>query len=364
MMNYKNCYPWITEPLHTKLRRKNQLHAIATTSHDDNIMKEYKEAKKVLHSTLRNSVISYFGDQLELNKNDIFKTWKVLKDIIGLDGNKTKQKINILIDDKLVIDSLDIANGFNNFFVSVGPKHANDLKSDIDLLSYLNYNINSIVVPEVSCIQVREIINSLNNSSPGHDELPSIVAKACMDGFIKPITYLINESLTSGVFPSELKLARVVPIFKSGDPSLLTNYRPISVLSFSKIFEKIVYNIVSDFLCDNEVLYDYYQFGFRSRHSTQKALIILVDRITKSQYMSNIVISLFIDHKKAFDTVHHRILLRKLYAYGIRGILLKWFESYLTDRSQYVIYDGVKSETSVVQCGVPQGSILGPLLCL
>ena len=115
MMNYKNCYPWITEPLRTKHRRKNQLHAIATTSNDDNIMKEYKEAKKVLHSTLRNSVISYFGDQFELNKNDIFKTWKILKDIIGLDGNKTKQKINILIDDKLVIDSLDIANGFNNF---------------------------------------------------------------------------------------------------------------------------------------------------------------------------------------------------------------------------------------------------------
>ena len=121
MMNYKNRYPWITEPLRTKLRRKNQLHAIANTSHDDNIMKEYKEAKKVLHSTLRNSVISYFGDQLKLNKNDIFKTWKILKDIIGLDGKKTKQKINILIDDKLVIDSLDIANGFNNFFCVCWP---------------------------------------------------------------------------------------------------------------------------------------------------------------------------------------------------------------------------------------------------
>ena len=211
-------------------------------------MKEYKEAKKVLHSTLRNSVISYFGDQLELNKNDIFKTWKVLKDIIGLDGNKTKQKNNILIDDKLVTDSLDIANGFNNFFVSVGPKLANDIKSDMDPLSYVNYNINNIVVPEVSCIHVREVINSLNNSSPGHNELTPIVAKACMDGFIEPITYLINESLTSGVFPSELKLARVVPIFKSSDPSLLTNYRTISVLSFfSKTFEKIVYNIVSDY---------------------------------------------------------------------------------------------------------------------
>ena len=110
-----------------------------------------------------------------------------------------------------------------------------------------------------------------------------------------------------------------------------------------------MYSIVFDFLCENEILYDY-QFGFRSKHSTQQALITLVDMVTKSLDRGNITISLFIDLKKAFDTVQHRILLRKLYAYGIRGILLKWFESYLTDRSQYVIYDGVKSETRPVKC--------------
>ena len=173
-MNYKNRYPWITEALRKKIKCKNQLHAIAVSSHDDNIMKEYKEAKKVLHSALRNSVTSYFGDQLEINKDDnhdISKTWKVLRFILGLDSNTNKQKNNFLIEDKLVTDSLDIANGFNNFFVSIGPKLANNLKSDIDPLSYVNYNINSIVVQEVSSNQVKGVINSLNNSSPGHDEL-------------------------------------------------------------------------------------------------------------------------------------------------------------------------------------------------
>ena len=304
MMNYKNRYPWITEALRTKIKNKNRLHSIAISSQDDNIMNEYKEAKKILHSTLRNSVISYFGDQLEINKGDLSKTWKVLRDILGLGNNATRQKINFLIEDTLVTDSLDIANGFNNFFVSIGPKLAKDLTSNIDPLSYVNFNINSIVTTDISVNQIREVINSLNNSSPGHDELPPFVAKTCMEGYIEPITHLVNESLKSGIFPSELKLARVVPIFKSGDPSLLTNYRPISVLPFfSKILEKIVYNIVFDFLCENEILYDY-QFGFRSKHSTQQALITLVDNVTKSLDGSNIVISLFIDLKKAFDTVH------------------------------------------------------------
>ena len=169
---------------------------------------------------------------MKVNKNDISKTWKVLRFILGLDSNTNKQKSNVLIGDKLVTESLDIANGLNNFFVPIGPTLANNLKSDIHPLSYVNYNINSIVFQELSSNQVREVINPLNNSSPGHDELPPFVAKACMDEFIEPITHIVNESLKSGVFPSELKLARVIPIFKSGDLSLCTNYRPISVLSF------------------------------------------------------------------------------------------------------------------------------------
>ena len=179
---------------------------------------------------------------------------------------------------------------------------------------------------------------------------------------IEPLTHLINWSLRSGVFPSELKLAKVVPIFKAGDTSAINNYRPISVLSFfSKVFEKIVYNHVLDFIDDNNVLYDY-QYGFRHSHSTQQAIITLVDRITKSLDKGHIAITILLDLKKAFDTVDHRILLRKLYAYGIRDALLKWFESYLTGRTQYVAFNGRNSDIHYVKCGVPQGSILGPLL--
>ena len=164
------------------------------------------------------------------------------------------------------------------------------------------------------------------------------------------------------MFPSELKLARVVSIFKAGDSIALTNYRPISVLTFfAKVFEKILYNKLLNFTSDNIILYDH-QYGFRKGRSTQRAIITLVDKITKSQDIGDIVITLLIDLKKAFDTIDHRILPRKLYSYGIRGSMLKWMESYLPDRSQYVVFDGKVSQTRGVKCGVPQGSILGPLL--
>ena len=165
-----------------------------------------------------------------------------------------------------------------------------------------------------------------------------------------------------GVFPSELKLARVIPLFKSGDSAQITNYRPISVLSFfSKIFERVMYNHIVNFMDSNDSIYKY-QFGFRQRHSTQQAIITLVEKITSSLDNGDFVIGVFLDLKKAFDTVDHHILLNKLFAYGIRGNTLKWFESYLTDRSQYVTYDGMQSTILPIKCGVPQGSILGPLL--
>ena len=112
---------------------------------------------------------------------------------------------------------------------------------------------------------------------------------------------------------------------------------------FSKVFERVVYNRVLDFLCKNNVLYDY-QFGFRQKHSAQHALITLIDKIHTSLENGGIAITILLDLKKAFDTVNHQILLQKLNAYGIRGNMLKWFESYLTDRSQYVVYDGIKSD--------------------
>ena len=122
-----------------------------------------------------------------------------------------------------------------------------------------------------------------------------------------------------------------------------------------------MYNNVVIFLDKNNTFYKY-QFGFRKSHSTQHAIIILADKITSSLDSGDFIIGVFIDLKKVFDTVNHHILLKKRFCYGIRGCILKWFECYLTDISQFVTYDGIQSEINSVKCGVPQGSILGPLL--
>ena len=149
-------------------------------------------------------------------------------------------------------------------------------------LSYVNTVVNSIVITTITSLEVRNIISSTKNSSPGWDDIPAVIGKKCIEYYIDPLTHIINNSIKEGVFPSELKLARVVPLLKSGDSSQITNYRPISSLSFfSNIFERIMYNHIVDFMDSNCSIYKY-QFGFRQRHSTQQAIITLVEKITSS----------------------------------------------------------------------------------
>ena len=361
-MTYKNRYPWLSAALRTQIKLKNAKHKEALKSNDQTVKDEYKNIKRELHSSLRNSEISYYRNQLDLHRLDVGERWKVLREILNMNNPSSKKKLIFDINNKTTTDPKEIATGFNNFFVTIGPQLAKNIKSDINPLSYVKSVNNSIVLTDVTSTEVRNVIASLKNSSSGYDEFPPFVGKSCVEAYIKPLTHLINLSLKSGVFPSELKLAKVVPIFKAGDTSAINNYRPISVLSFfSKVYEKIVYNHVLDFVDYNNVLYDY-QYGFRHSHSTQQAIITLIDRISKSLDKGDIAIIILLDLKKGFDTVDHRIRLRKLYAYGIRGTLLKWFESYLTGRTQYVAFKGTNSDTHYVKCGVPQGSILGPLL--
>ena len=179
-----------------------------------------------------------------------------------------------------------------------------------------------------------------------------------------PLSFIINRSFEQGVFPESLKTAQVTPVHKKEDTLTINNYRPISLLSvFSKILEKSMYNRIYSFLCKHKLI-NTTQFGFRSKHSTEHALISLIETIKKYLDDGEIVCGVFIDLQKAFDTLNHEILLEKLKHYGIRSKQNDWFRSFLTNRKQYVSMEGFFSQTKIVKCGVLQGSTLGPLLFL
>ena len=166
----------------------------------------------------------------------------------------------------------------------------------------------------------------------------------------------------TGVFPSVLKIAKVVPVFKKDSKLDYSNYRPISLLSnIKKILEKIMYKRLNTFLDNKNIIYDL-QFGFRQQYSTSHALINITENIGKALDDGNIGCGVFVDLQKAFDTVDHQILLAKLYHYGIRGVSNDWFKSYLSNRHQYVSINEYGSGLAAINCGVPQESVLGALL--
>ena len=220
------------------------------------------------------------------------------------------------------------------------------------------------LMPTNEC-EVSDVISNLKNTkSKGFDNIPMNLIKGCNAELSCILAYLNNQSFLDGVFPGTLKVAKVIPVYKSDDVNSVSNYRPISVLTaFSKITEKLVCTRLNKFLSDNAVLHSS-QFGFREKLSTAMALLKLTDDISRSIDEGSITVGVFIDLAKAFDTVDHRILLSKLKHYGIRGVVNSWFASYLSNREQYVKIGESMSAHAQIKCGVPQGSVLGPILFL
>jgi len=210
---------------------------------------------------------------------------------------------------------------------------------------------------------VRTYIDKLNvNKSTGNDGIGPRILKACGDSITIPIANIINNSIKTGIFPDKLKEACVVPLHKNGPKDNLGNYRPISLLpTLSKIFEKHIADQLHSFIQRTNAIHDS-QSGFRKHHSCQTALIRLVENWLKNLDEGEIIGTLFIDLKKAFDLVDHKILLYKLKLYNFSDQTLHLFQSYLTNRVQVVKDDDIVSEKQIIISGVPQGSILGPLL--
>ena len=212
---------------------------------------------------------------------------------------------------------------------------------------------------------IRKIADKLDNKkSCGIDGISNIIMKSIINILIKPITIIINQMLETGVFPDKLKVAKVIPLFKKRDPTLLTKNRPISLLpSLSNIFEKVIYQQLYAYF-ENSNLFFKGQYGFRKGHSTEMASLELVDRILSFMDNGDTPIGIFLDLSKAFDTLNHNILLHQLKHYGLSKNSTGSIKNYLENRTQYVNFDNVNSDHQKMSTGVPHGSILGPLLFL
>ena len=362
----KSCKkPWITKSIEKSIKTKNKLYRKSCRYPNDSNKKSYKLYRNKLNHVLRHAEKTYYQVILEQNKNNASKTWSVIKGIV----NKNKSVIrnaSFKHGNRTITDSTTIANRFNEYFTNVGPKLAQSIPThDINAISYLKgkYSASFFINPVVSQ-EVINIIKIMPDKSPGHDDLRVSMIKLIVDSIANPLTHICNLSFITGIVPNELKLAKVIPIYKKEDSMLFSNYRPISVLPlFSKVLERLMYNRLMNYLSSKKILYKY-QFGFREHYGTHLALILLEEKISKAIDEGQYTIGLFLDLSKAFDTIDHSILLSKLEHYGIRGLSLQWFSSYLKDRTQYVAFDNAQSNTLSINCGVPQGSILGPLLFL
>ena len=362
-IKYYNKNPWISKELKKEILERERLHLISKKHPTDSNIQAYKDIKNRNLSNQRAAERNYYKNEYELHGNDMHGRWKVLKKVIGKEDNISSTSCNeFIINNKLVTDGHIISNSFNEYFVNVGRLLSEDIDCDTNPLHYVQNNLNSMCLHEITAAEVMTVISMLNNSAAGHDGVPAFIMKQCINEYITPLTHLINLSINEGIFPDELKIAKVIPIYKSDNQQSINNYRPISVLPFfSKIFERVIANHVTDFLEESNILNDN-QYGFRRNHSTSHAIICLVEKVAKALDQGKIVVGLMIDLKKAFDGICHKTLLKKLYAYGIMGKLFDWFKSYLTNRTQYVQYGNSKSATKTITHGVPQGSILGPLL--
>ena len=363
--------PWITQGILRSIKYRDNLYKnLKCTLLDEPDYNTIKQNLKVYNKILKTNISqlkqTYYYSQFHKFKNDIRKTWDTIKFVLNMNRNKTNFPQFFLINNNKINNKYEIATHFNKFFTNIGPQLASKIHTS-NLPPFTSY-LTDHIEHTFSFEQVHEaditsiLIKFKPKSSVGHDELSMKLMKGIIPSLSKPLALIINQSLVTGIFPNKLKLAKVQPLFKKGDTTLLDNYRPISILpSLSKVFEKVVYKQLYDYFVSNHLFYTS-QHGFKTLHSTETAALEFIDKIFKFLDSGKLPLSIYLDLSKAFDTLNHDILFHKLNYYGIGGTPLKWFKSYLTNRYQYVMFNEACSSSLSLKTGVPQGSILGPLL--
>ena len=357
--------PWLTPRLLELVKLKSsyfKLFKLGIISKEENNRFKNK-VKSIVHRDKLNYYKKLFND----NRNNIIQTWNVIKSIISQNPIKKNTIKKIIFNNTEFFNNQEIANIFNNYYCEIALDLDNSIPTDnntnpCSLISQNAYS--SIYLNPVSIDECNKILNQLKIVKQDKNSIPVQLIKN-ISCYIAPVlSGVIKLGFSTGVFPGMLKSAVITPIFKSGDPCILQNYRPISNLPiFAKVFERCIYNRIFNFITRFKIISPK-QYGFIKGLSTESAVLSLVEYLYEVINNKEIAVNVFIDFRKAFDTVNHSILFKKLELYGIRGLPLKLIKSYFSNRSQRVRIGESISSVRNPTIGLPQGSVLSSIFFL
>lgn len=359
----RNNNNWITKEYIQKMKQRDKLYVRWKKIQNEITEREFKHEKNELNKLRIKLQKIHAETRFIETQGDSRKTWKIINDLCSKNSKKNKEIHKIIDQDgNLCENDQKIAEKMNQHFASIGHTLASKIKQTPGIKYKEEEVEQSITLKKTDLTEVKEIIKDLkNHSAPGIDGITKKDIEILIDIIGNKLVQLINIVLENGCFPEELKLSKIIPIYKKGEHDNLNNYRPISLLSiFSKLLEKVIKERLVNFI-DTTFKFDKSQYGFQKRSGTLGATVDLLEYIISELNENRYVVTVFIDLQKAFDTVDIVLLLEKLQNMGFRGKCHELLNSYSTRRRQQTYVNGVTSDEASVEVGIAQGSVLGPL---